>query len=81
MRAYLSTPGARVVMPAGPQESSLAEQEARAVLAESSPETRVSSTFAPVAYYPPWSSRSERGQMHEALAEALAELIRKLGED
>lgn len=48
------------------------EREARAILRESSPETRYSSTFGPVTYYPPWSARSERGQMHAALAESLA---------
>jgi hypothetical protein len=52
-----------------------AEREARAILAVSSPETRHSSTYSPVSYYPPYSHRSERGQMHDALASSLSAFL------
>lgn len=79
MRAFLSTgaghhpvDGSRYVC--GLNVDS-AVSEARAILAETEPETRHSSTFAPVPYYRPQSSRSERGMMHAALAESLAAFI------
>jgi hypothetical protein len=56
-------------------KSRMAEREARAILAVSSPETRHSSTYSPVSYYPPYSHRSERGQMHDALASSLSAFL------
>ena len=78
MRAYLSTPGARVVMPAGPHEARLALAEASEIDCASdgftssfddSPILGSENVFSPVEV----SIRA-----HGALAEALAELIRVL---
>lgn len=52
-----------------------AEREARAILSETEPESRHSSTFAPAPYYQPWDSRSERSRMISALAESLAAFV------